>query len=163
MNLDLSMFLRLNGARKIGIGTSFALPVVSRWGVTFVIVFYTRSKIQVCGWAMISCTYGSQQIENGSTRSDSQLVSLLIAAGVGAPSCMIGVGVPFLRRAEEKRLLNVPHYIKVGVHIENDSDFIEWRWIGCINSRRELWLVQDLNRRMFAVFGPLSCEGVMRI
>ncbi|CBN79690.1 conserved unknown protein [Ectocarpus siliculosus] len=46
VNLDLSMFLRLNGARKIGIGTSFALPVVSRWGVTFVIVFYTRATIQ---------------------------------------------------------------------------------------------------------------------
>lgn len=48
VNLDLTMFLRLNGARKIGIGTSFALPVVSRWGVTFVIVFYTRDKIKVC-------------------------------------------------------------------------------------------------------------------
>ncbi|CAB1096321.1 unnamed protein product [Ectocarpus sp. CCAP 1310/34] len=47
VNLDLSMFLRLNGARKIGIGTSFALPVVSRWGVTFVIVFYTRATIQL--------------------------------------------------------------------------------------------------------------------
>ncbi len=46
-SLDLSKFLRLNGARKIGIGTSFALPVVSKWGVTFVIVFYTRDKIQV--------------------------------------------------------------------------------------------------------------------
>ncbi|CAM9371440.1 unnamed protein product [Scytosiphon promiscuus] len=47
VNLDLTMFLRLNGARKIGIGTSFALPVVSRWGVTFVIVFYTRDKIKL--------------------------------------------------------------------------------------------------------------------
>lgn len=49
-SLDLSKFLRLNGARKIGIGTSFALPVVSKWGVTFVIVFYTRDKIQVKSW-----------------------------------------------------------------------------------------------------------------
>lgn len=41
-------FLRLNGARNIGIRTSFGVPVVSRWGVTFVIVFYSRSAVQVC-------------------------------------------------------------------------------------------------------------------
>lgn len=41
-------FLRLNGARNIGIRTSFGVPVVSRWGVTFVIVFYSRTTVQVC-------------------------------------------------------------------------------------------------------------------
>lgn len=40
-------FLRLNGARNIGIRTSFGVPVVSRWGVTFVIVFYSRQAVQV--------------------------------------------------------------------------------------------------------------------
>ncbi|CAN0315742.1 unnamed protein product, partial [Hapterophycus canaliculatus] len=41
VNLNHSHFLRLNGARNIGIRTSFGVPVVSRWGVTFVIVFYS--------------------------------------------------------------------------------------------------------------------------
>lgn len=40
-------FLRLDGARDIGIRTSFGVPVVSRWGVTFVIVFYSRTAVQV--------------------------------------------------------------------------------------------------------------------
>ena len=47
MNLNHSHFLRLNGARNIGIRTSFGVPVVSRWGVTFVIVFYSRAAVQV--------------------------------------------------------------------------------------------------------------------
>lgn len=46
--LDQDHFLRLNGARNIGIRTSFGVPVVSRWGVTFVIVFYSRMAVQVC-------------------------------------------------------------------------------------------------------------------
>lgn len=48
VNLNHSHFLRLNGARNIGIRTSFGVPVVSRWGVTFVIVFYSRAAVQVC-------------------------------------------------------------------------------------------------------------------
>lgn len=44
-------FLRLHGARNIGIRTSFGVPVVSRWGVTFVIVFYSRTAVQVGGFA----------------------------------------------------------------------------------------------------------------
>lgn len=44
-------FLRLNGARNIGIRTSFGVPVVSRWGVTFVIVFYSRQAVQVRVWS----------------------------------------------------------------------------------------------------------------
>eukprot|EP00903_Cladosiphon_okamuranus_P010796 g10200.t2 len=46
-NLNHSHFLRLNGARNIGIRTSFGVPVVSRWGVTFVIVFYSRATVQL--------------------------------------------------------------------------------------------------------------------
>lgn len=48
MNLNHSHFLRLHGATSIGIRTSFGVPVVSRWGVTFVIVFYSRAAVQVC-------------------------------------------------------------------------------------------------------------------
>lgn len=48
VHLNHSHFLRLNGARNIGIRTSFGVPVVSRWGVTFVIVFYSRAAVQVC-------------------------------------------------------------------------------------------------------------------
>ncbi|KAG5187669.1 hypothetical protein JKP88DRAFT_353661 [Tribonema minus] len=42
-----NMFLRLNGAIKTGIRTTFGVPVVSRRGVTFVIVFYSRKTVHV--------------------------------------------------------------------------------------------------------------------
>lgn len=47
LSLNHSHFLRLHGATSIGIRTSFGVPVVSRWGVTFVIVFYSRAAVQV--------------------------------------------------------------------------------------------------------------------
>ncbi|CAM9766497.1 unnamed protein product, partial [Phaeothamnion confervicola] len=46
---DNNMFLRLNGALQLGIRTTFGVPVVSRRGVTFVIVFYSRDTVQLTG------------------------------------------------------------------------------------------------------------------
>lgn len=82
-NLDLSTFLRLNGARKIGIGTSFALPVVSRWGVTFVIVFYTRDTIQV---RLFVCLYFAMYVG----------VSYLLRCRVVSDVCGVFVVVVFV-------------------------------------------------------------------
>eukprot|EP00903_Cladosiphon_okamuranus_P019592 g18019.t1 len=86
--LDLSMFLRLNGARKIGIGTSFALPVVSRWGVTFVIVFYSRDTIQldaekkvyienmVRGWELDATVDTADSPKDGSINSNADAATV---------------------------------------------------------------------------------------
>ncbi|CAM9798294.1 unnamed protein product [Discosporangium mesarthrocarpum] len=45
--LGQKIFLRLLGAVEMGIKTTFGVPVVSRCGVTFVIVFYSRATMQV--------------------------------------------------------------------------------------------------------------------
>lgn len=63
-SLGHSHFLRLNGAKNIGIRTSFGVPVVSRWGVTFVIVFYSRTAVQVSFVSLIDagCAFECRSI-----------------------------------------------------------------------------------------------------